>query len=174
MDTPSQWLAAHNSRRSSIYRQKRYSSKLVKWSEELAAQAADWADTLISQEGIVFLHAGEDGFGEETMYGENLGGSLGAPRLGVTPEEVVSGWFSDKLKWDELVRASPNGHWIVAAQRSTGYIGCAQRTKWVDEGYWWGVQVCRYAGAKCYDGLDLIFQEETGCPETACPPEGCF
>ena len=109
----------------------------LKWSNELAAHAAKWADHLSSLPDIEHDQSLD-------VEGENLWrGTKGA----YSPEDMVTLWIDEKkaFKFGKIPDISITGdfedvgHYTQLVWRSTTEVGCAVRTAGDDE-----ILVCRY------------------------------
>jgi uncharacterized protein YkwD len=117
-------LDAHNALR------RRAGTPALVWSERMAAQARDWADTLLAR--------GQFAHRPNPKYGENLYEISGAP---ATPVEVVSDWASEARDYDYRSNRCRDvcGHYTQIIWASTREVGCA-----VARGGGREVWVCNY------------------------------
>jgi len=127
-------LSAHNRERASLGLDE------LRWSEDLAAGAKTWADTL--NRTRQFAHS-PDKPGEE-LLGENIwGGDPGA----FAPEEMVGRWIREKrdFQFGTFPRNSKTGnvadvsHYTQLVWRFTTEVGCA-----LSRGDHEEILVCRY------------------------------
>ena len=102
----------------------------IRWSDNLAAVAQTWANTLLKR--------GQFSHQENTGYGENLFEIKGGP---ATPEDVVHDWASESVDYDYPSNRcrSVCGHYTQLVWRSTTEVGCA-----VARGGGREVWVCEY------------------------------
>jgi uncharacterized protein YkwD len=91
----------------------------LQWSAELAAVAQSWANQL-KQAGCAFEHS------QQSRYGENL--SFFAPVGSSTPDEVVTGWYSEVSDYDFSNGSfgMDTGHFTQVVWRGTQAVGCGQ------------------------------------------------
>ena len=130
-------LAAHNRERTAA------GIAPLAWSDDLAADAADWAATLADMNDLE--HA-EDSDPDDPQ-GENLW--LGT-RAAYTPEEMVGGWIEEKRHFKPGIFPNNSrtgnledvGHYTQLMWRETARVGCAKSGNGENE-----VLVCRYASA---------------------------
>ena len=130
-------LAAHNRERSAAGIQQ------LGWSDELAADAASWADTLADMDDLE--HAEDED--ENDPQGENLW--LGT-RAAYSPEEMVGMWIEEKRHFQQGVFPNNSrtgnledvGHYTQLMWRDTASVGCARRGNEENE-----ILVCRYSTA---------------------------
>ncbi|MET1111294.1 MAG: CAP domain-containing protein [Allosphingosinicella sp.] len=133
----SRLLAAHNSERSAA------GIAPLHWSDDLAADAADWAETLAEADDLV--HAEDED--PDDPQGENLW--LGTRRA-YTPEEMVGMWIEEKRHFKPGVFPDNSrtgnledvGHYTQLMWSDTRRVGCAKSANEENE-----VLVCRYAAA---------------------------
>jgi len=132
-----QILAAHNAERAAL------DLAPLTWSQELAADAAVWADVL-ALTGRFEHSPNEDHPGE----GENLWrGTANA----YSPQQMVHGWSEEKAYFrvglfphvlDTPQSSHVVGHYTQMIWKSTTAVGCALAV-----GGGWDVLVCRYSPA---------------------------
>src|SRR5437763_749399 len=105
-------LEAHNAVRKSVR------VKALSWSEKLASNAQQWADSLIRQGG--FRHQ------PRNVYGENLFALMGNNPRG-TAAEVVANWASEAAYYDYRSNLCHGvcGHYTQMVWRDTHEVGCA-------------------------------------------------
>lgn len=133
----SRLLAAHNRERSAA------GIEPLAWSRDLAADAADWAQTLAEMNDLE--HAEDED--PDNPQGENLW--LGT-RASYTPEEMVGMWIDEKRHFKPGVFPDNSrtgnledvGHYTQLMWRDTAKVGCAKSGNEENE-----VLVCRYATA---------------------------
>jgi len=103
-------LVAHNNAR------KRVGLPALAWSSVLAAQAQQWADTLLTRHQL--FHR------PESKYGENLFEINGARS---TPAEVVGEWTSESRNYNYRTNTCRGvcGHYTQIIWRQTREVGCA-------------------------------------------------
>lgn len=133
-------LQAHNGER------RRAGSPPLAWSDELEAEARNWAEALIASGR--FAH-------DPSMHGhgENLWGGWGGRRF--TPEEMVGEWIAKKSQYRAGVfpNVSRTGNWVDVGHYTqvvwsgTTHVGCAIATR--DDR---SVLACRYAPPGNIDG----------------------
>lgn len=118
---PRDILAAHNAVRASL------DIPALRWSEDLARHAQDWADTLLANGR--FYHR------PKPRYGENLFEIRGGT---ASPERVVETWASEAEDYDYRSNQcrKPCGHYTQIVWQSTKRVGCAvarnaRREVWV-------------------------------------------
>lgn len=119
-----QMLAAHNAERAKV------KTRPLVWSDKLAKNAQEWANTLAARH--VLVHQ------KKSKYGENLFEMDGAK---ATPEEVVKRWASEVVDYDyktNKCRTGQCGHYTQVIWRDTKELGCAvsrmgSRVVWVCE-----------------------------------------
>jgi pathogenesis-related protein 1 len=99
------------------------------WSDQLAAVAQQWAETLLARDE--FLHR------PRSAYGENLFDMAGAH---ASPTQVVSLWASEARNYDHASNRCNGvcGHYTQIVWRDTTGVGCgfarsARREVWVCE-----------------------------------------
>ena len=122
-DLAREMLSAHNAVRAKV------GVGPLKWSDDLARVAQEWANTLIAERR--FDHR------PKSKYGENLFRMDGAR---ATPQKVVERWASEAANFD-YKRNKCNGecgHYTQIVWRATKEVGCAvarggQREVWVCE-----------------------------------------
>ena len=130
-------LAAHNRERTAAGIQP------LAWSDTLAADAADWAETLADMNDLE--HAEDED--ENDPQGENLW--LGT-RASYSPEEMVGMWIEEKRHFRPGIFPNNSstgnlediGHYTQLMWRDTAKVGCAKSGNEENE-----VLVCRYATA---------------------------
>jgi hypothetical protein len=130
-------LAAHNRERTAAGIQP------LAWSDTLAADAAQWAETLADMNDLE--HAEDED--ENDPQGENLW--LGT-RASYSPEEMVGMWVEEKRDFKAGVFPDNSrtgnledvGHYTQLMWRDTAKVGCAKSGNDENE-----VLVCRYATA---------------------------
>jgi hypothetical protein len=133
----SRLLAAHNRERSAA------GIAPLSWSDDLAADAAEWAETLAEANDLVHAED-EDPYDPQ---GENLW--LGT-RAAYAPEEMVGMWIDEKRHFKPGIFPNVSrtgdledvGHYTQLMWRDTGRVGCAKSANEENE-----VLVCRYAAA---------------------------
>lgn len=115
------WLEEHNAVRAKL------NLPPLKWSEQLAARAQDWADTLLARGE--FVHR------PKSPYGENLFAVEGAR---ASPKDVVDAWASESRDYDYRTNKCRKvcGHYTQLVWASTKEVGCgvargARREVWV-------------------------------------------
>ncbi|TMJ14046.1 MAG: SCP-like extracellular [Alphaproteobacteria bacterium] len=134
-------LAAHNRERSAA------GVPPLQWDDQLAADAAGWAETLV--ETNQFEHSDDD---DDDPQGENLW--LGTKAY-YPPEAMVGMWIEEKKDFRPgafpAVSRTGNyedvGHYTQLMWRDTGSVGCAVRT-----GEEYDILVCRYRHAGNVEG----------------------
>lgn len=130
-------LSAHNLVRS------RHGLPLLRWSERLAEDAADWADHLAEQESCRMSHSTQ-GQGENLYWASPVRWSDGRTTLqSVTAGKVVQSWASEQQDYDYLrnrCRGEQCGHYTQIVWEATELLGCAKRTCRDLSQLW----VCRY------------------------------
>jgi len=112
-ELPAEFLKAHNKIRAGL------GLPLVRWSEQLARVAKDWALTLLVRSQFQHSRAG---------YGENLFEVRGAK---ASPLEAVEAWASEAANYDyqgNRCRAGQCGHYTQIVWRTSIHIGCANVT----------------------------------------------
>jgi uncharacterized protein YkwD len=99
----------------------------LKWSDQLAARAQDWADTLLARGE--FIHR------PKSPYGENLFAVEGAS---VSPEDVVEAWATESRDYDYKTNKCSKvcGHYTQLVWAATKQVGCGvargpRREVWV-------------------------------------------
>lgn len=114
-------VAAHNAVRSRI------GVPPLVWSDQMAAVAQNWANTLLAR-GAFEHH-------QDNPYGENL---LEASGYDPTPSQVVNAWSSEakNYRYAENTCSSVCGHYTQVVWRDTKAVGCgvvrdATREIWV-------------------------------------------
>jgi hypothetical protein len=129
-------LAAHNRERAAI------GVPPLEWDEQLAADAANWAEALAATNS--FVHSRADPTDPE-VQGENLwAGTRGA----WAPEEMVGLWLAEKRDYRPGVFPAVSrsgdldrvGHYTQVIWRETRKVGCAI-ARGADEDF----LVCRYS-----------------------------
>ncbi len=133
----SRLLAAHNRERSAA------GIPQLGWSDALAADAAEWAETLADMNDLE--HAEDED--PNDPQGENLW--LGT-RASYSAEEMVGMWIEEKRHFKPGVfpdnsrtgNLADVGHYTQLMWRDTARVGCARRGNEENE-----VLVCRYATA---------------------------
>jgi uncharacterized protein YkwD len=117
-------LAAHNAERA------RVGVPPIHWSDQLAAIAQDWADTLLSRQQ--FVHR------PNSPYGENLFEIRGS---GASPTRVVGLWAAESRNYDYRSNRCNGvcGHYTQIVWRDTKEVGCAVARADAQE-----VWVCNY------------------------------
>ena len=122
------------------------------WSNEIAAFAQQWADTLAGNCGVL-SHRDQD------LYGENLAtyGARPSPPA-TTPGEAVSGWSDEAMCWDYgpfltgdscnpqcVSNLSSNGcgHYTQVVWRATTRLGCGV-AECERDGFLFDLWVCNY------------------------------
>ena len=118
-------VAAHNAVRSRI------GVPPLVWSDQMAALAQNWANTL--QASGAFEHR------KDHRYGENL---LEASGYDPTPSQVVNAWSSEAkdYRYDANTCSSVCGHYTQVVWRDTKAVGCG-----VVRGPTREIWVCNYA-----------------------------
>ncbi|MGA3190194.1 MAG: CAP domain-containing protein [Bryobacteraceae bacterium] len=114
-------LAAHNAVRTHL------KIPSLTWSDKLAAQAQDWADTLLARHQ--FAHR------RPNSYGENLFAITGAL---ASPAQVIADWAAESRDYDYTSNKCGKvcGHYTQIIWATTKEVGCgvarnSQREVWV-------------------------------------------
>ena len=138
-------LARHNQHRAD------HCAPPLQWSPKLAAVAQQWADQL-KQNGCAFEHS------QNSPYGENL--SFFAPVGSSSPEEVVTGWYSEVSEYDYANPAfgMNTGHFTQVVWRGTTGVGCGQSQ--CNGGELW---VCNYNPPGNMSGSFVTNVQPKGC-----------
>lgn len=129
-----QIISAHNKWRAEV------NTGSIAWSDELAAEAQEWAN-LLAKKGCRMKHS-------NTKNGENIYWSDYAS----TPEEVVDEWASEKKYYRggkiKASKVSKYGHYTQVVWYNTQYVGCGRaKCKNGDE-----IWVCTYSPTGNYLG----------------------
>ncbi len=165
----SQWLTAHNTRRTAFYASNNLSPKDLKWSTSLAASAQNYSESLLSLADCTIEH----GYQGNHFGGENLAAEWGGS-TSYTPEQVLQMWYDQ----EEFLPFGENLHFSQVIWRGTSYVGCGIASKTLSDGSGCFIQTCRYiAPGNCnVDASNLISQalQDTSPCTPACPSEGCF
>lgn len=127
-----QMLAAHNAARAAV------KTKPLIWSDKLAVAAQDWANVLITRQGLAHP--------KKSKYGENMYEMTGGK---ATPEEVVKVWTSESADFDYKANRCRTacGHYTQVIWRDTKELGCAVARRGNRE-----VWVCEYSPPGNYVG----------------------
>jgi pathogenesis-related protein 1 len=106
---PREMLAAHNAVRA------RVGVPPLAWSEQLAARAQEWANTLLARRQF--------GHRPHQAYGENLFEMDGAA---ASPAQVVNDWASEARDYDYKSNRCRGrcGHYTQIVWRDTKSVGC--------------------------------------------------
>ncbi len=114
-------MAGHNAVRA------RVNSPPLKWSDELASRALDWANTLLMR--------GEFSHRPNSPFGENLFEIQGAP---ATPAQVVAEWAAEARDYNYASNQCRGvcGHYTQMVWSRTKELGCgvarnASREVWI-------------------------------------------
>jgi pathogenesis-related protein 1 len=114
-------ISAHN-----FYR-RRVGTPPLRWSDDLATRAQQWATTLIEHGMYAPRHDGR--------FGENL---FEISRGSAKPFQVVSAWASEAANYNHRTNScnARCGHYTQVVWRSTRWVGCgvagnAKREVWV-------------------------------------------
>jgi hypothetical protein len=136
-------LAAHNRERTAA------GIEALAWDPELAAEAAEWGETLAKSGAFEHAETDED---DPDPQGENLwAGTSGA----FTPEQMVGMWIEEKKLFrpgrfpdiSKTGRFEDVGHYTQVMWRESDRVGCA-----LAEGREEEVLVCRYRTAGNVEG----------------------
>jgi uncharacterized protein YkwD len=127
-----QVLAVHNAARAAV------KTRPLVWSDKLAMAAQDWANVLITRQGLTHQ--------KKSKYGENLYEMTGGKS---TPEAVVKVWTSEAADYDYKTNRcrAACGHYTQVVWRDTKEIGCAVARRGNRE-----VWVCEYSPPGNYVG----------------------
>jgi uncharacterized protein YkwD len=127
-----QMLAAHNAARTAV------KTKALVWSDKLAVAAQNWANVLITRQGLTHQ--------KKSKYGENMFEMVGA---GAAPEAVVKRWTSESGDYDYKTNRCrvACGHYTQVVWRDTRELGCAVARRGNRE-----VWVCEYSPPGNYVG----------------------
>jgi hypothetical protein len=168
-DLTSDWLTAHNSRRTTFYQQNGLGPKDLKWSQSLASSAQSYAELLTTLSDCTIEH----GYDGNHYGGENLACNWGDD-VSLTPEGVMQLWFDD----EQNLPFGENLHYYQVAWRGTSYVGCGIANKTLSDGAMCFIQTCRYiAPGNCnVDANNILYQalQDTSPCTPECPTEGCF
>lgn len=126
------------------------------WSEEAAALALDWAETLMDERC-------EPNIRHRTAnnpYGENIAVRWSAPPLGKYPgSAAVAGWVQEIACWDygtisgtercepvciQGLNSTGCGHYTQVVWEGTEFVGCGYASCNDDQGGTWETWVCNY------------------------------
>lgn len=129
---PEQMLAAHNAARTLV------KTKPLVWSDRLAVNAQDWANLLITRQGLAHQ--------KKSKYGENMYELSGGR---ATPEEVVKRWTAEAVDYDYKTNHCRTGcgHYTQVIWRNTKEVGCAVARRGNRE-----IWVCEYSPPGNYVG----------------------
>jgi uncharacterized protein YkwD len=127
-----QMLVAHNAARAAV------KTKPLVWSDKLAVAAQNWANGLITRQGLSHQ--------KKSKYGENMFEMVGAR---AAPEEVVKRWTGESEGYDYKTNRcrSACGHYTQVIWRDTKELGCAVARRGNRE-----VWVCEYSPPGNYVG----------------------
>jgi uncharacterized protein YkwD len=127
-----QMLAAHNAARAAV------KTKPLVWSDKLAVAAQDWANVLITRQGLIHQ--------KKSKYGENMYEMTGGKS---TPEAVVKVWTSEGSDYDYKTNRCRGacGHYTQVIWRDSKELGCAVARRGDRE-----VWVCEYSPPGNYVG----------------------
>jgi Cysteine-rich secretory protein family len=164
-----EWLTAHNTRRTALYAANNLSPMDLKWSLKTAEAAKNYLDILLALDGCSIKHYLDDWQG-----GENLAAAWsGSKGYGRKNTDAVKAWFEG----EEKLGFGKNGHYTAVGWRATKYFGCANGKKDHGTGECF-IEVCRYVKpGNCNVNADnwkaKMLADDSPCgPE--CPAEGCF
>ena len=163
-----EWLTAHNTRRTQLYKDNALGPKDLVWSKGIQAKAESYLQILLAKEKCTIQHNLDDWEG-----GENLAAAWSS-RVGKvrTPTDAVKAWYEG----EQAKPFGSNGHYTAVGWRATKYLGCASGTKLYNGGQCF-VEVCRYVKpGNCNILADSwqksMLAEDSPCGDE-CPPEGC-
>lgn len=173
-----EWLQAHNSRRTKFYQENGLGPMDLKWAPSLATSAQNYANKLIKVDnGCYITHCHEN----DCYAGENLGANWGSgqhakPR---SAETVLTSWYDREMLFTSL---AAKYHATQVAFRSSRYLGCAEASKTLPDGYMCFIHVCRYiAQGNCFgpgDWKDSVLSDDIAsrCNGDQCLSldESCF
>jgi pathogenesis-related protein 1 len=127
-----QMLAAHNAARAAV------KTKPLVWSDKLAVSAQDWANSLLTRQGLIHQ--------KNSKYGENMYALVGGKS---TPEAVVKVWTSESADYDYKTNhcRTACGHYTQVIWHGTKEVGCAVARRGSRE-----IWVCEYAPPGNYVG----------------------
>lgn len=132
--TSQQWVDAHNRRRRKYHAQFEKSYIPVRWSNDIARSAQNYANKLIRISGCRIAH----NYQGDRYGGENLAANGGSTSQ--TPDQVVQRWAENEaIRPGGSWSLNRNGHFTQVVWRATRYIGCGQASKSGCH-----IQVCRY------------------------------
>ena len=163
-----EWLTAHNTRRTQLYKDNALEPKDLVWSTGIQARAESYLQILLAKDKCTIQHKLDDWNG-----GENLAAAwsskVGKAR---SPTDAVKAWYEG----EQSKPFGSNGHYTAVGWRATKYLGCASGTKPYNGGECF-IEVCRYIKpANCNMLADSwqksMLAEDSPCGD-ACPPEGC-
>lgn len=102
----------HNKERAEV------GSKPIKWSDEVAEYAQEWADELAKKGAFKHRRNGK--------YGENIYKAWGG---NLTPSDATKAWASEKPLWSGGVFTKadmPAGHYTQMIWNNTNHVGCGK------------------------------------------------
>mmetsp|Transcript_23811 Transcript_23811/g.35158 ORF Transcript_23811/g.35158 Transcript_23811/m.35158 type:complete len:448 (+) Transcript_23811:887-2230(+) len=199
-----QWLQEHNTRRTAFYNmfpQYSLTDVPLKWSNDVATSAQNYANKLIGIDGCVIQHD----YQNDSYGGENLAMNWGSGGSAVsrTPAQVLNGWYEDEIDLNAMELVGQKYHASQVIFRSSKYLGCGSAEKPHNGGTCF-IQVCRYiAAGNCFlenlvaqypslvsnfpgtcatdysnkDWLCSVLSDSAASlcsPNLQCPAEGCF
>jgi hypothetical protein len=164
-----EWLTAHNTRRTALYAANNLGPMDLKWSPKTAEAAKKYLDILLALDGCTIKHYLDDWKG-----GENLAAAWSSSTgYGRKNADAVKAWYEG----EEKLGFGKNGHYTAVGWRATKYFGCANGKKNHGTGECF-IEVCRYVKpGNCNIDADnwkaKMLADDSPCgPE--CPAEGCF
>jgi hypothetical protein len=176
------WLNSHNIRRRDWHGRFGQAYRPLRWAPSLARDAQSWANTLLQRTTTCHLTASDHA---RTSQGENMASNVGTGSWGAFPpaEDIVRR-FVDR---EEFLVWPRNSHLTQALWWSTGYLGCADASRTLENGANCHIFVCRYTRpGNCDVGSNTNLQEDphaynamlmddlrSRCPELV-PEEGIF
>lgn len=166
----SEWLDAHNSRRTRWYAKHGKGRADMKWSNGLKVSAQKYANKLI-QLGGASQCVIEHGYQGDDYGGENLAANWGASKF--SAEQVITTWYDDELG----LPYGQNNHLTQVVFRSSRYVGCAVASKQLNDGSNCFIHVCRYVSPGNCNMFQSNWRQRTLDDEVMCtpkcPPDGC-
>ncbi|KAL7549259.1 hypothetical protein ACHAWF_012523 [Thalassiosira exigua] len=169
--TDKQWLQAHNTRRRLFHEQNGKKFMPLKWSTELAKDAANWAEKVSSQ--CKYIRDAQSKSGENMAIMKYRYKEVGSPKE--TPEHILRRWSDQK----EGKGYPDNMTFTQVMWHSSHYVGCADKVSRNSDGQYCFVHICRYMRpGNCAVGsygnwLIPTLKETTPCG-SACPKIGCY